>query len=54
MVKIRYIAASQKFKIVAAMNAKLHISPKLEEKLLPTQTLVAAARPLLQVLWYLA
>ena len=28
-----------KFKIVAAMNAKLHISPQSEENFLPTQTL---------------
>ena len=31
--------ASPKFKIVAAMNAKLHISPQLEEMFLPMQTL---------------
>ena len=31
--------ANPKFKIVAAMNAKLHISPQSEEKFIPTQTL---------------
>ena len=31
---------SPKFKIVAAMNAKLHISPQSEEIFLPTQTLI--------------
>ena len=31
--------ASPKFKIVAAMNAKLHISPQSEENFLPMQTL---------------
>ena len=30
---------SPKFKIVAAMNVKLHISPQSEENFLPTQTL---------------
>ena len=32
--------ASLKFKIVEAMNAKLHISAQSEEKFLPTQSLV--------------
>ena len=34
------IGVSPKFKIVAVMNAKLHISPQSEENFLSTQTLV--------------
>ena len=35
--------ASPRLKIVAAMNAKLHISPQSEEKFLPTKTLVGGS-----------
>ena len=40
ILNFEYGKASPKSKIIAAINAKLHIPPKMEKNFLPSQTLV--------------